>query len=247
MASLTLLWFSCRIIVVLDQYLENIPLKPGQNVTQNEANIAVHTQEYDPRNFEGAGAASSAENTMENLVVYDSESGVQTDISQVSLTMPKSLFRDLDIDTKSQSQRISFAIYRKTSFFTSFNTKRPTSKANTVRRKNSFVVSGSVKGVKLTNLTDPIRTTYEPLEAGIDETTACVFWNFTDENGAGDWSPVGCSLQGIENGIVTCHCTHLTNFAILMVRSLKIYDNFIQDQQAIDNFRKYKERNKFRI
>ena len=199
--------------------MEIIPLKSGQNFTQNEAKIAVYTQEYDPRDFEGAGAASIAENTMENLVVYDSQSSIQTKISQVSLTMPKSLFRDLDIDTTSQNQRISFAIYRKTSFFTSLVTKSPTSQTNTVQRqKNSFVVSGSVKGLRLTNLTDPIRTTYEPLEPGVDKTTACVFWNFTDNNGLGDWSPAGCSFEGIEDGIVTCHCTHLTNFAILMVR-----------------------------
>ena len=224
--------------------MENIPLTPGQNFTQNEANIALYTQEYDTRDFEGAAAASIAENTMENLVVYDSQSSVQTSISQVSLTMPKSLFRDLDNDTKSKNQRISFAIYRKTSFFTSLETKRPTSQTNTVRRQNSFVVSGSVKGLRLTNLTDPIRTTYEPLEPGIDETTACVFWNFTDDNGTGNWSPVGCSFQGIKDGIVTCHCTHLTNFAILMVRFSITY-SLIQNPQAIDNIRKYKERNQF--
>ena len=240
-ALLTFLLFliSCRIVVVLDQFLENIPLKPGQNFTQNEANIAVYTQEYDPRDFEGAGAASIVENTMENLVVYDSQSSVQTSISQVSLTMPKSLFRDLDIDTKSQNQRISFAIYRKTSFFASLETKSPTSQTNTVRRQNSFVVSGSVKGLRLTNLTDPIRTTYEPLEPGIDETTACVFWNFTDDNGVGDWSPAGCSFQGIEDGIVTCHCTHLTNFAILMVRfSITILFKIHRQSINLENIRK---------
>ena len=207
--------------------MENVPLNPGQSVSQNEENIAVHTQEYDPRNFEGAGTASIEKNEIQNLVVYDTQSGVQPDISQVSLTMPESLFRDLDIDTKSQNQRISFAIYRKTSFFTSLDTKRPNTQTNTVRKINSFVVSGSVRGQRLTNLTDPIRTTYQPLKAGIDETTGCVFWNFTDENGAGGWSSVGCSFQGIEDGVVTCHCTHLTNFAILMVRFFFICKNFI--------------------
>ncbi|CAB4035459.1 plexin-B2-like isoform X1 [Paramuricea clavata] len=133
--------------------------------------------------------------------------------------MPSSLFKDLDIDVNTQNQRISFAIYRKTSFFITSEKKEPNSasQANAVRRKNSFVISGSVKGQRLTNLTDPIKTTYQPLDVGRDETTACVFWNFTaGKSGLGNWSSVGCSYQGIVDDVVTCHCTHLTNFAILM-------------------------------
>ena len=138
--------------------------------------------------------------------------------------MPSSLFKDLDIDVNTQNQRISFAIYRKTSFFSTSEKKEPNSQANAVRRKNSFVISGSVKGQRLTNLTDPIKTTYQPLDAGTDETTACVFWNFTaGKSGLGNWSSVGCSYQGIVDGVVTCHCTHLTNFAILMVRFIQMY------------------------
>ena len=222
--ELTCFSFSYRTIRVLDQYLENVPLEPGQNLSQNEAQIAVFTQEYDIRDFAGAAAASVEKNTADKLVVYDDDKGVQEDISQVSLAMPSSLFEDLDIDVNTQSQRISFIIYRKTSFFTTSENKEANSQTNTVRKTNSFVISGSVKGQRLTNLADPITTTYQPLDAGIDETTACVFWNFTaGSSTSGNWSSVGCSYQGTEDGVVTCHCTHLTNFAILMVSFRQMY------------------------
>ena len=64
-------------------------------------------------------------------------------------------------------------------------------------------------------------------------------WNFTDDNGVGDWSPAGCSFQGIEDGIVTCHCTHLTNFAILMVRfSITILSKIHRQSINLENIRK---------
>lgn len=157
------------------------------------------------------------EQTTNNFEVYDSQRDISPNISQVSLAMPRSLFKNFDIDKKTQTQRISFVIYRKISFFSNGEKSQPDPKTKTIRKTNSFVISGSVKGQKLSNLSDPIITTYQPLEPGIDETTACVFWNFTGMSGKGDWSQVGCSYQGIMSGIVTCHCTHLTNFAILMV------------------------------
>lgn len=53
----------------------------------------------------------------------------------------------------------------------------------------------------------------------------CVFWDHTLASGHGDWSSEGCeTISGSEenNGsIIECHCSHLTNFAVLLV-SLKI-------------------------
>ena len=42
----------------------------------------------------------------------------------------------------------------------------------------------------------------------------CVTWDF----GMNDWSTEGCSLNATSSdGIVTCTCNHLTNFAVLVV------------------------------
>jgi hypothetical protein len=45
----------------------------------------------------------------------------------------------------------------------------------------------------------------------------CASWNFTLQN----WTTEGCTIDvtQLEEGIVTCECNHLTNFAILVVSS----------------------------
>lgn len=56
----------------------------------------------------------------------------------------------------------------------------------------------------------------------LHKTRRCVFWDFSLGGGFGDWSSEGCTLVSGpgENGepIIECHCDHLTNFAILVVR-----------------------------
>ena len=41
----------------------------------------------------------------------------------------------------------------------------------------------------------------------------CVSWDFDLQ----DWTPQGCTTSVGQNGTVTCHCSHFTNFAILVV------------------------------
>ena len=55
----------------------------------------------------------------------------------------------------------------------------------------------------------------------------CVFWDFALRDGKGGWSTEGCMLNSTDDGRVTCHCDHLTNFAVLAVCSrpqLKVVD-----------------------
>lgn len=187
-------------------------------MTQNEQNIAVFSRDVKPATFQGAGAESllvSMYNRKEHdFVVYNNDFSVHPTTSQISLTMQKSLFENLSIHNETKNERISFVIYRKTSLFQSHETKN----RDTINKLNSWVISGSVKGVKLTDLNDSVVTTYQPIGEGIHEKTACVFWVFSLNNGVGGWSENGCTYKGTENGFVTCHCSHLTNFAILMVR-----------------------------
>ena len=46
----------------------------------------------------------------------------------------------------------------------------------------------------------------------------CVFFDYTLQNGTGDWSEEGCTLAGsLDDGDIQCNCDHLTSFAVLMV------------------------------
>lgn len=212
-----------RVLLAVEDYLQNVAINPEANVTQNEQNIAVFSRDVNPSTFQGAKVESL--NDTERLDGLTNDFAVSYDNftvqprarhSQISLAIPNTLFQNLDIDSQTQNQRISFVVYRKPTLFQS--KVEETTNEETINKLNSWVVSGSVKGEKISNSTDPIVTTYQPLEKGIYKRTACVFWEFSLSNGVGDWSQTGCTFKGFRYGIVTCHCSHLTNFAILMVR-----------------------------
>ena len=44
----------------------------------------------------------------------------------------------------------------------------------------------------------------------------CVSWSFALR----EWTPEGCTTSVNQDGIVTCSCNHLTNFAVLVVINL---------------------------
>uniref|UniRef100_A0A3B3IK12 Adhesion G protein-coupled receptor F5 n=1 Tax=Oryzias latipes TaxID=8090 RepID=A0A3B3IK12_ORYLA len=48
----------------------------------------------------------------------------------------------------------------------------------------------------------------------------CVFWNFKLVNNTGAWDDEGCKFVSRINDTVTCNCTHLTSFSILMATSI---------------------------
>ena len=64
----------------------------------------------------------------------------------------------------------------------------------------------------------PVSATQEELN-----TTKCVFWDFNLEDGVGDWSTDGCVLAGVTEKEVACHCSHATNFAILVVNKTSAF------------------------
>ena len=219
--SLQSVFFKFRVLSVVEDYLENAAINPGENVTQNEQNIAVYSQDVNQSTFQGAGAESllisMGKDEEHDFVVYDNDLSVQPMMSQISLTMPKSLFENLNIDSTAQNERILFVIYRETSLFQTQVKK--TRGRKTTNKLNTWVISGSVKGVKLTSLQESIVTTYQPLEKAIHEKPACVFWDFSLKNGIGGWSQSGCNHSAKNGTVIFCRCSHLTNFAVLMVRN----------------------------
>ena len=52
------------------------------------------------------------------------------------------------------------------------------------------------------------------------EKSACVYWDFKADGEKGGWSTDGCELQSVINNTIICHCSHLTNFAAMMVSNV---------------------------
>ncbi|XP_063297700.1 adhesion G protein-coupled receptor F5-like [Pelobates fuscus] len=80
---------------------------------------------------------------------------------------------------------------------------------------NTQVLNGLVMTTTISN-----RTSTEDFKISMNFKTSnnslknpkCVFWNFTTES----WDGAGCSIVGNNSDNVSCECTHLTSFSILM-------------------------------
>ena len=229
--------------------MANVDINPGLHVEQNEQNIAIFSQDVRPTRFRGVSAesllVSEIKKDGDDFIVHNNEFCVQPKLRRISLTMPKSLFTNLKIDGSDKNQRIYFVIYRKQTFLQPYVKK--STDGTTVNKLNSWVISGSIKGAKITNMKDPIVTTYKPLESGIYEATACVFWDLSLNDDDGGWSKTGCVYKGTTDGIVTCHCFHLVNFAILMVgprcnkfrgKFVSQFHNYLKRACRLENCRK---------
>ncbi|XP_057299776.1 adhesion G protein-coupled receptor E1-like isoform X3 [Hydractinia symbiolongicarpus] len=94
-------------------------------------------------------------------------------------------------------------------------------KETTLRNKkenltiNSEVISISVIPLQKKTFTKPV-VIMQKLYNDINKTQPnCVYWQKKDEK-AGYWSDKGCLVHSYNRTHVTCHCFHLTNFAVLM-------------------------------
>ncbi|XP_076988668.1 adhesion G-protein coupled receptor G1 [Tamandua tetradactyla] len=94
--------------------------------------------------------------------------------------------------------------------------------------KNSSQVLGEkvlgivVQNTKVTNLTEPVVLTFEHQPQPMNVTLQCVFWvEDPTLSSPGSWSSVGCDTIRQETQ-TSCHCNHLTYFAVLMVSSVEV-------------------------
>ncbi len=55
-----------------------------------------------------------------------------------------------------------------------------------------------------------------PLIQANPSTARCVSWDFVSDS----WITDGCTTEVVNETIFRCSCTHLTNFAVLVVSSL---------------------------
>uniref|UniRef100_A0A8D2E1R8 Adhesion G protein-coupled receptor E2 n=1 Tax=Sciurus vulgaris TaxID=55149 RepID=A0A8D2E1R8_SCIVU len=78
----------------------------------------------------------------------------------------------------------------------------------------SDVISAFLSNKDTQNLSSPVIFTFSHRRLKV----LCVFWDH-DQNGHGHWATAGCRTMGTGNGSTTCHCTHLSSFAVLLAFS----------------------------
>ena len=48
---------------------------------------------------------------------------------------------------------------------------------------------------------------------------SCVWWDFEATSSYGAWKSDGCEVHQQVDDVIVCACSHLTNFAVMMVRN----------------------------
>ena len=210
--------------MALNNFLEKLNISYGRKFEAIERNYAVYLQDVKPQIFGGITFGIDEDSvrirpkdqklSWQKIVVTRILSDGFQHNSSSSISIPPTVFNNLRLG--SEKQRIIFVAYKSTKFFRASlkDTKKMSS------RLNSFVIAGSIKGLPVKNLTNPIKICFKSNASGDTNTTLCSYWDFNINN----WSQEGCTFEGVlPNGKILCECNHLTNFAMLMVSSCRDY------------------------
>lgn len=104
----------------------------------------------------------------------------------------------------------------------SFNSSRFDNRTNETQPDN--VINGAVVLVKITDKVERKKPnvifSFNKLNNSLMLNPQCVFWNFTIFDNRGAWDDEGCRFISDLDDTVTCHCSHLTSFSILMATDI---------------------------
>uniref|UniRef100_A0A8C6S378 Adhesion G protein-coupled receptor F5-like n=1 Tax=Neogobius melanostomus TaxID=47308 RepID=A0A8C6S378_9GOBI len=78
------------------------------------------------------------------------------------------------------------------------------------------VINAGVVLIKVNQEINNVTLAYEKRNSSLSLHPQCVFWNFDLLDGLGAWDTEGCTFVSDINDKVTCNCSHLTSFSILM-------------------------------
>ncbi|KAF7231484.1 adhesion G-protein coupled receptor F1-like [Nothobranchius furzeri] len=85
---------------------------------------------------------------------------------------------------------------------------------------NGNAINAAVLLVKLDKTNVNVSLSYKKHNTSLSQSPQCVFWNFSLFDKLGAWDNEGCEFVSDINGTVTCNCSHLTSFSILMSTSI---------------------------
>uniref|UniRef100_A0A8C6SJT0 Adhesion G protein-coupled receptor G2a n=1 Tax=Neogobius melanostomus TaxID=47308 RepID=A0A8C6SJT0_9GOBI len=142
-----------------------------------------------------------------------------------SVILPSSITKGLSPEEQRQANRVQFTFYKKSMLF-----QDPTLNSEMLV---SPVLGSSVANLSITNLKEKIQFTIR----NTNYSGSCVFWDFTENGGAGAWNNWGCHVVSFTAEDTTCSCSHLTSFAVLLDFSRE--DQLDQKQAQILTFITY--------
>ncbi|MFT7803039.1 G-protein coupled receptor 126 isoform X3 [Arapaima gigas] len=195
-----------RALKTVEELVQKIEFD-GPSLSIISQNLAVGISSFNSSSFTGTSFSTYISNGTDLKIDFDSER--QQDRPLAAVTLPATLLSNLSQAEAEPISRINFMFFSKTSLFQD-------QKKNS-QSLNSYVVASSVGNLSISNLQDPVRIEITHLQHQHVSNPACVFWDFTINNGSGGWNSTGCTVsEGSDSNRTVCLCNHLTNFGILM-------------------------------
>ncbi|CAB4018009.1 adhesion G- coupled receptor G7-like [Paramuricea clavata] len=206
---------SSRIVEALNNLLEALVIGPRNKFVKVNRNYAINLQVVQPQTFTGLSFSGIVRKSHESSLKKNSISAKDDDSvptaanSAASISVPRTVFNESTITNRSIQQTAIFVLYKETKFFRVFFVDS----SETANRLNSFVIAGSIKGLSVANLSEPVKIVLQRIVPGDTNSTLCSYWDFN----LGNWSQEGCRFERVlGDGRILCNCNHLTNFAMLM-------------------------------
>ncbi|XP_004561149.1 adhesion G-protein coupled receptor G6 isoform X8 [Maylandia zebra] len=195
---------SDKALKTVDELVQKIQFD-GPSIQINSKNLAVGILALNTTMFnETTLSAFMSPNKSDPQIDFKSKR--PNPLAQV--TLPASLLSRVSHAEADTPSRISFMFFNSPSFF----------QKKAENELISYVVASSVVNVPIHNLRDPVRIEIAHRSDPARGTLDCVFWNFTKNDGTGDWSKEGCKKNSTESTAnkTVCLCDHLTHFGVLL-------------------------------
>ncbi|XP_062850501.1 adhesion G protein-coupled receptor L2-like isoform X1 [Trichomycterus rosablanca] len=179
-----------------------------------------------------------AENIMLDVYVLSTDGHVQDfkfpQSSKGGATIQLSA-NTVKLNSKNGVVKLVFVLYKHLGrFLTTENTTLRLAGEGGVRNHtltvNSHILSSSInKESSRIFVSEPVVFTLQHLDTENYFNPNCSFWNYSERSMMGYWSTQGCKLLGTNKTHTSCSCSHLTNFAILMVHRGYVGDGGVHD------------------
>ncbi|XP_035764864.1 adhesion G-protein coupled receptor G6 isoform X2 [Neolamprologus brichardi] len=195
---------SDKALKTVDELVQKIQFD-GPSIQINSKNLAVGILALNTTMFnETTLSAFMSPNKSDPQIDFKSKQ--PNPLAQV--TLPASLLSSVSHAEADTPSRISFMFFNSPSFF----------QKKAENELISYVVASSVVNFSIRDLTYPVRIEIAHLSELAPGTLDCVFWDFTKNDGTGDWNKEGCIKNSTESTAnkTVCLCDHLTHFGVLL-------------------------------
>ncbi|KAK3095548.1 hypothetical protein FSP39_015980 [Pinctada imbricata] len=200
--------------------VENLPSQlKSPTITKFSDFITIETLEFNTADF--PGTQCSAYDFTPDYINCGNLSAVHERLTTVNL--PRGLFSNGTESPDKDRVRLQLILYKSPKLFpiTAYRHDDPV-----LRHGRSQVVS-SVFSVNFSravfNVTEPISLVFRVNSPSNNLHAA--YWDFTANNGYGDWRTDGCHITDIVDNFTYVHCYHLSIFAILETRVEVVADD----------------------